>query len=112
MIGLSRVASWRWLLPLASGLTPARVVVVIAALRSRTAAYHSTLRQAAAFAYVFFFDGGCRVLLIELNPCPLRVAKCLAQVWIVTMFKYGSYPDDVSHGCSETPLAHDGEFGV
>jgi hypothetical protein len=32
----------------------------------------------AAFADVFFNDGGRRVLLIELNPCPLRIAKCLA----------------------------------
>jgi hypothetical protein len=36
MIGLSRVASRRWLLPPASGLTPVSVVIVIAALRSRT----------------------------------------------------------------------------
>jgi hypothetical protein len=76
MIGLSWVASWRWLLPPASGLTPASVVVVIASLRSRTAAYRSTVRLAAAFTHVFFSDGGRRVLSIELNPCPLRVAKC------------------------------------
>jgi hypothetical protein len=78
MIGLSRVASWRWLLPPASGLTPVSVVVVIAPLRSRAAACRSTVRLAAAFAHVFFSDGGRRVLLIELNPCPLRVAKRLA----------------------------------
>jgi hypothetical protein len=78
MIGLSRVASWRWLLHPASDLTPASVVVVIALLRSRTATCHSTVRLATALAHVFFSDGGCRVLLIELNPCPLRVAKCWA----------------------------------
>jgi hypothetical protein len=98
MIGLSRVASWRWLLPPASGLTPASVVVVIALLRSRTAACRSTVRLAAAFAHVFFSDGGRRVLWIELDPCSLRIAKCLVQVWIVAAFEYGSYPGDVSHG--------------
>jgi hypothetical protein len=76
MIGLSRVASRRWLLPLASSLTPASVVVVTAALRLRTAACRLTVSLAAAFAHEFFSDGRCRVLLIELNPCPLRVAKC------------------------------------
>jgi hypothetical protein len=112
MIGLSWVASWRWLLPLTSGLTPASVVVVIAALRSRTAAYRSTVSVAAAFAHVFFSDGGHRVLLIELNPHPLRVAKCLMPVWIVTALEYSSYPGDVGHRSSEAPLAHSGEFSV
>jgi hypothetical protein len=72
MIGLSWVASRRWLLPLASGLTLASVVVVIAELRSRTTACHSTVSLAAAFAHEFFSDGRRPVLLIELNPCPLR----------------------------------------
>jgi hypothetical protein len=81
-------------------------------LRSRTAACHSTVRLAAAFAHVFFSNGGCRVLLIELNPCPLHVPKCLAQVWILAAFEYGSYPSDVGHGSSEAPLAHGGEFSI
>jgi hypothetical protein len=42
----SRVASWRWLLPPASGLTPASVVIVIASLRSSTSACHSTVSVA------------------------------------------------------------------
>jgi hypothetical protein len=113
MIGLSRVASWRWLLPPASGLTPTSiVVVVVASLRSRTAACRSTVRLAAAFAHVFFSDGGRRILLIELNPYPLRVAKCLAQVWVITAFEYGSDPSNVGHRGSEAPLAHSGEFSV
>jgi hypothetical protein len=112
MIGLSRVASWRWLLPPASGLTPASVVVVIAMLRSRTASCRSTVSLAAAFAHVFFSDGGHRVLLIELNPRPLRVAKCLTQVWIVTTLEYSGYPGDVGHGSSEAPLAQGDEFGI
>jgi hypothetical protein len=112
MIGLSRVASRRWLLPPASGLTPASIVVVIAALRLRTAACHSTVSLAAAFAHMFFSDSGHRVLLIELDPCPLRVAKCFMQVWIVTAHKYGGYPSDVGHRSSEAPLAHSGKFGI
>jgi hypothetical protein len=112
MIGLSRVASWRWLLPPASGLTPTSVVVVIASLRSRTAACRLTVSLATAFAHMFFSHGGRRVLLIELNPCPLCVAKCLMQVWIVTALEYGSYPSDVGHRSSETPLAHGSEFGI
>jgi hypothetical protein len=112
MIGLSRVASWTWLLPPASGLTSASVAVVIASLRLRTATCRSTVRLAAAFAHVFFSDGGRRVLLIELNPCPLLVAKCLVQVWMVTAFEYGSYPGDVGHGSSEAPLAHGSEFSI
>jgi hypothetical protein len=90
MIGLSWVASRRWLLPPASGLTPASVVIVIAALRSSTAACRSTVSLAAAFAHEFFSDGRRRVLLIELNSCPLRIAKCLTQVWIITALEYGS----------------------
>jgi hypothetical protein len=56
MIRLSRVASLRWLLPPASGLTSTSVVVVIASLMSRTAACRSTVSLAAALAQVFFSD--------------------------------------------------------
>jgi hypothetical protein len=76
------------------------------------AACRSTVSLAAAFAHMFFSDGGCRVLLIELNPCPLRVAKCLMQVWIVTALEYSGYPGDVGHRSSEAPLAYGSEFGV
>jgi hypothetical protein len=44
MIGLPRLTPWRWLLPPARGLTPASVVVV-AALRSGTAACRSTMSK-------------------------------------------------------------------
>jgi hypothetical protein len=57
MIRLSRVASWRWLLPPASGLTSTSVVIVIASLMLRTAAWHSTVSLAVDFAHVFFSDG-------------------------------------------------------
>jgi hypothetical protein len=80
MIGLSQVTPWRWLLPPTRGLTPAGVVVV-AALRSRTAASHSTVSLASAFAHALLPDGRRRVLLIKLNPSPLCVTKCLTHVW-------------------------------
>jgi hypothetical protein len=51
-------------------------------------------------------------LLIELNPSPLRVAKCLAQIWIVTALEYSSYPGDIGHRSPEAPLAYGNEFGV
>jgi hypothetical protein len=57
MIRLPRVASWRWLLTPASGLTSASVVVVTASLKSKMTACRSTVRLAAAFAHVFFSDG-------------------------------------------------------
>jgi hypothetical protein len=57
MIRLSQVASWRWLLPPASGLTSTSVVIIITSLMSRTAACRSTVSLAAAFAHVFFSDG-------------------------------------------------------
>jgi hypothetical protein len=112
MIGLSRVASWRWLLPPASGLTPASAVVVVAALRSGMAAYRLTVSLAAAFAHALFPDGGRRVLLIELNPSPLRVAKCLTQIWIVTALEYSSYPSNVGHRSPKAPLTYSSKFGV
>jgi hypothetical protein len=112
IIGLLRVAPWRWLLPPASGLTPTSVVVVVAAMRSRMAAYRSTVTLAVAFAHVFFSDAGRQVLLVELNPSPLHVAKYLTQVWIVTALEYSCYPGDVGHRSSEAPLAYGSEFGV
>jgi hypothetical protein len=51
-------------------------------------------------------------LLIELNPYPLCVAKCLTQVWIVTALKYSGNPSNVGHKSSEAPLAYGGKFGI
>jgi hypothetical protein len=111
MIGLSQVTSWRWLLPPARSVTPASVVVV-AALRSRTAACRSAMSLALAFAHALFPEGRHRVLLIKLNPGPLRVTKCLTRIQIVTALEYGRNPGDVSHWSPETPLAYGSEFGI
>jgi hypothetical protein len=91
MIGLSRITPWRWLLPPARGLTPA-TVVVIAALRSGMAACRLTMSLASAFAHAFLPEGRRQVLLIKLNPSPLRVTKCLTHVRIVTALEYGLNP--------------------
>jgi hypothetical protein len=56
MIGLSWVTPWRWLQPPARGLTPASVVVV-AALRSGTTVYRSTMSLASAFAHALLPKG-------------------------------------------------------
>jgi hypothetical protein len=112
MIGLSRVTPWRWLLPPARGLTPAGVVIVVAALRSRTASYRATVSLASAFTHALLPNGRCRVLLINLNPSPLHVTKCLMHVWVITALKYSSYPGDVGHRSPEAWLAYGSEFGV
>jgi hypothetical protein len=61
MIGLSRVTPWRWLLPPTRGLTPAGVVVVVAALRSRTVTCRLTVSLASAFAHALLPNGRRRV---------------------------------------------------
>jgi hypothetical protein len=64
VIGLSRVTPWRWLVPHARILAPVIVVVVVAGLRSRTAAGHSALSLAPALAHALLPDGRCRVVLV------------------------------------------------
>jgi hypothetical protein len=111
VIGLSRVTFRRWLLPPAGGLTPTSVVVV-AALRSRMAACRSAVSLASALAHMLLPEGRRRVLLIKLNPGPLRVMKCLTHVRIVTTLEYGRNLGDVGHRSPEVPLAYGSEFSV
>jgi hypothetical protein len=112
IIGLSRVTPWRWLLPPARGLAPASVVVVVAGLRSRASASHSALSLALTLPHVLLPDGRHQVLLIQLDPGPLRVKKCLSHIRIITALEYCRDPGDVSHRSPEAPLAHDGELRV
>jgi hypothetical protein len=111
MIGLARVTPWRWLLPPARGLTPAAVVIVVA-LRSRTAACRSTMSLAAALAHTLLPERRCWILLIQLDLGPLRVTKCLRHIQIVTALEYSRDPDDVGHQSPEAPLADGSEFSV
>jgi hypothetical protein len=112
MIGLSRVTPWRWLLPPARGLTPASVVVVVAGLMSRTTASRSAVSLAPTLTHALLPDSRRRVLLIQLDPGPLRIKKCLTHIQIITALEYGRDPGDVGHRSPEAPLAHGGELRV
>jgi hypothetical protein len=76
------------------------------------AACRSTVSLASAFAHALLSEGRRRVLLIKLNPSPLRVTKCLTHVRIITALEYGCNPGDVGHRSPEAPLAYGSEFGV
>jgi hypothetical protein len=106
MICLSRVTPWRWLLPPARDLAPMSVVVVVAGLKSRAAA------SRAAVSHALLLDGGCRVVLIQLDPSPLRIKKCLTRVRVMTALEDGCHPGDVGHQSPKTPFAYDGEHRV
>jgi hypothetical protein len=71
MMGLSWLTPLRWLLPPARGLAPASVVV--AGLASRTIASRSAVSLTSTFAHALLPDGRRRVVLIQLDPSPLRV---------------------------------------
>jgi hypothetical protein len=51
-------------------------------------------------------------VLIQLDPSPLRVKKCLTHFWIMAALKDGRYPGDVGHRSPETPLAYSGKLRV
>jgi hypothetical protein len=110
MIGLSRMTPLRWLLPPARGLTPTGVFV--AYLVSRTAASRSAVSLTSTLAHALLPDGGRRVVLIQLDPSPLCVEKCLTYLRIVAALEDGRHPGDVGHRSPETPFAYGGELRV
>jgi hypothetical protein len=110
MIGLSRVTSWLWLLPPARGL--ASVSVIVAELVSRMAASRSAVSLAPTLTHVLLPDGGHRVVLIQLDPSPLRVKDCLTHIRIMTALEDGRHHGDVGHRSPETPFAYGGELRV
>jgi hypothetical protein len=110
MIGLLRVTSWLWLLPPARGLAPASVVV--AELVSRTAASCSAVSLAPTLTHTLLPDGGRWVVLIQLDPGPLRVKECLTHIRIMTALEDGRHPGDVGHRSPETPFTYGGELRV
>jgi hypothetical protein len=112
MIGLSRVTPWRWLLPPARGLALASVVVVVAGLKSRATASRSAMSLAPTLAHALLPDSRRPILLIQLDPGPLRVKKCLVHIRIFTALEYGRNPGDVGHRRPEAPFAYGGEFRV
>jgi hypothetical protein len=110
MIGLSRVTPWWWLLPPVRSLTPASVVV--AGLVSRAAASRSAVSLATTLTHALLRNGGRRVVLIQLDPGPLPVKKCLTHIRIMTALENGCHPGDVGHRSSEPPFAYGGELRV
>jgi hypothetical protein len=110
MISLSWVTPLRWLLPLAWDLAPAGVVV--AGLVSRATASRSAVSLAPTLADALLPDGGCWVVLIQLDPSPLCVKKSLTHIWILTALEDGRHPGDVGYRSPETPLAYGGELRV
>jgi hypothetical protein len=67
---------------------------------------------ALAFAHALLPKSRRWVLLIKLDLGPLRIAKCLTHVRIVTALEYGRNLGDVGHRSPEAPLAYGSEFGV
>jgi hypothetical protein len=107
MICLSPMTPLRWLLPPARGLAPTGVVV--ADLVSRTAASCSAVSVTSTLAHALLPDG---VVLIQLDPSPLCVEKCLTYLQIVAVLEDGRHPGDVGHRSPETPFAYGGELRV
>jgi hypothetical protein len=110
MIGLSRMTPLRWLLPPARSLAPASVVV--AELVSRTAASRFAMSLAPTLTHALLPDGGRWVVLIQLDPSPLRVKESLAHIRIMTALEDGRHPGNVGHRSPETPFAYGGELRV
>jgi hypothetical protein len=112
MIVLWRVTPRRWLLPPTGGLAPASVVVVVAGLKSRATASRSAVSLAPTLTHALLPDGGCWILLIQLDPVPLRIKECLAHVWIIAALKDDRNPSNVSHRGPETPFTYGDKLRV
>jgi hypothetical protein len=101
--GLSQMTPLRWLLPPARGLAPTCVVIADLVLRATTS--HSTASLASTLVHVFFPDDGRRIVLIQLDPSPLRIEECLTYLQIMAALEDGRDPSDVGHRSPETLLA-------
>jgi hypothetical protein len=112
MIGLSRVTPRRWLLPPARGLAPASVVIVVAGLKSRATASRSAVSLASTLTHALLPDGGSWILLIQLDPGPLRVKEHLAHIRIMAALEDGRNPGNVGHRGPETPFAYGDKLRV
>jgi hypothetical protein len=51
-------------------------------------------------------------MLIQLDPGPLRVKKCLTHIRVITALKDGRNPGDVGHRSPEALFAYGGELRV
>jgi hypothetical protein len=109
-IGLSQVTPLRWLLPPTGGLAPSSVVVADLVLGTTTS--RPTASLTSAFVHTFFPDDGCRIVLIQLDPGPLRIEERLTYLRIMAALEDGRHPGDVGHRSPETPFAYGGKLRV
>jgi hypothetical protein len=49
-------------------------------------------------------------MLIQLDPSPLRVKKCLTHIQVITALEDGRNPSDVGHRSPEASFAYGGEL--
>jgi hypothetical protein len=78
----------------------------------RTTTSRSTASLTLTLVHAFFPDDGHRILLIQLDPSPLRVEECLAYLRVVAALEDGRHPGDVGHRSPETPLTCGSELRV
>jgi hypothetical protein len=88
------------------------VVVVVAGLMSRATASRSAVSLAPTLTHALHPDGGRWVLLIQLDPGPLHVKKCLTHIRIVAALEDGRNPGNVGHRGLETPFAYGDKLRV
>jgi hypothetical protein len=79
---------------------------------SRAAASRSAVSLTSTLTHALLSDGGRRVVLIQLDPSPLRVEKCLTHLRIVAALENSRHPGDVGHRSPETPFTYGGELRV
>jgi hypothetical protein len=84
----------------------------VAGLESRATASRSAVSLAPTLSHALLPDGGSWVLLIQLDPDPLRVKEYLAHVRIVAALKDGRNPSNVGHRGPETPFAYGDKLRV
>jgi hypothetical protein len=108
--GLSQMTPLRWLLPPARGLAPTCVVVADLVLRTTTS--RSTASLASALVHALFPDDGRWIMLIQLDPSPLRIEECLTYLQVMAALEDGCDPGDVGHRSPEAPLACGGKLRV
>jgi hypothetical protein len=84
----------------------------VAGLKSRATASRSAVSLAPTLSHAFLPDGGSWILLIQLDPGPLRVKECLAHVRIVAALEDGHNPGNIGHRGPETPFAYSNKLRV
>jgi hypothetical protein len=108
--GLSQMTPLRWLLPPARGLAPTCVVITDLVLRTTTS--RSTASLTSTLVHALFPDDRRRIMLIQLDPSPLRVEECATYLRVVAALEDGRDSGDVGHRSPEAPLAYGSKLRV